>query len=67
MKSTTTFIVLYLLSFLSLLAQDQITEQTYQQAENQLYFHTSQYVDRMNVRANWESDDQLWYRVLQAD
>ncbi|MEL7194280.1 MAG: DPP IV N-terminal domain-containing protein [Bacteroidota bacterium] len=67
MKSTTTFIVLCLLSFVSLLAQDPIPKQAYQQAENQLYFHTSQYVDRMNVRANWESDDQLWYRVLQAD
>ncbi|MEO0582045.1 MAG: DPP IV N-terminal domain-containing protein [Bacteroidota bacterium] len=67
MKSTTTVIVLCLLSFVSLLGQGQITKQAYQQAENQLYFHTSQYVDRMNVRANWESDDQLWYRVLYAD
>jgi hypothetical protein len=48
-------------------AQDQVTTETYQQAESQLSFNTSQYVDRMNVRANWESDDQFWYRILVKD
>ena len=49
---------------LFLLAQDQITAETYKQAEDQLSFNTSQYIDRMNVRPNWESDEKLWYRVL---
>ena len=50
-----------------LFAQDQITAESYQQAESQLSFNTSKYVDRMNVRANWESDEQFWYRVLIED
>ncbi|MEM9984306.1 MAG: DPP IV N-terminal domain-containing protein [Bacteroidota bacterium] len=63
-----TFLTLSLSLFpILLFAQDQITTQTYQQAESQLSFNTSQYVDRMNVQANWESDDKLWYRVLVQD
>ena len=50
-----------------ILAQDQVTAEAYKQAESQLSFNTSKYVDRMNVRANWESDEQFWYRVLIED
>jgi dipeptidyl-peptidase-4 len=64
--NTTLFLYLLLFPFL-LSAQDQVTAETYQQAESQLSFNTSQYVDRMNVRANWESDDQFWYKVLIKD
>ncbi|MEM6801552.1 MAG: DPP IV N-terminal domain-containing protein [Bacteroidota bacterium] len=61
-------LILFSLFFSGLLfAQDQLTTENYQQAERQLYFKTSPYVDRMNVRANWESDTELWYRVLLED
>lgn len=50
-----------------LLAQDQVSAETYKQAENQLSFNTSQHIDRMNVRPNWESDDKFWYRILVKD
>ncbi|MCG8330773.1 MAG: S9 family peptidase [Chitinophagales bacterium] len=67
MKSNIT-LILFLSFFPFLLsAQDQVTTATYQQAESQLSFNTSQYVDRMNVRANWESDDKLWYKILVKD
>jgi dipeptidyl-peptidase-4 len=61
--------LLLLLSFIPFLlsAQDQVPTETYQQAESQLSFNTSQYVDRMNVRPNWESDDTFWYRILVKD
>ncbi|MTB51707.1 S9 family peptidase [Lewinella sp. W8] len=55
----------FLLLFpLVLPAQNPITAETYQRAESQLFFNTSPLVDRMNVRANWVADDQLWYRTL---
>jgi len=50
-----------------LLAQDQVSAETYKQAETQLSFNTSQHIDRMNVRPNWESDDRFWYRILVKD
>lgn len=50
-----------------LLAQDQVSAEIYKQAENQLSFNTSQHIDRMNVRPNWESDDKFWYRILVKD
>ncbi|WP_020569471.1 S9 family peptidase [Neolewinella persica] len=52
---------------LLVLAQDQVTSEAYQQAENQLSFNASQYIDRMNVRPNWESEEQLWYQILVKD
>lgn len=52
---------------LLLLAQEQVTTETYQQAENQLSFNTSQHIDRMNVRPSWESDEQFWYQILVED
>ncbi|MEL6135138.1 MAG: DPP IV N-terminal domain-containing protein, partial [Bacteroidota bacterium] len=67
MKFTTPLILFLSFFPLLLISQDQITTQTYQQAENQLYFHTAQYVDRMNVRPSWESDAQFWYRNLIKD
>ena len=67
MKLNITLILFLLLFPFLLSAQDQITTATYQQAESQLYFNTSQYVDRMNVRANWASDDKLWYKILVKD
>lgn len=61
-------LILFLSFFPFLLpAQDQTTTATYQQAESQLSFNTSQYVDRMNVWTNWESDDKLWYKILVKD
>ncbi|MEO0338044.1 MAG: DPP IV N-terminal domain-containing protein, partial [Bacteroidota bacterium] len=67
MKSNNTLLILLILFPFLLAAQDQVTAENYQQAENQLYFNTYQYVDRMNVRATWESDDKLWYRILVED
>ncbi len=52
---------------LLLLAQDQVPTETYQQAENQLSFNTAQHIDRMNVRPNWESEEQFWYQILVKD
>lgn len=52
---------------LLLSAQDAVTAESYQRAESQLSWNTAQLVDRMNVRATWASDDQLWYRILVAD
>ena len=62
------FILISLL-FISIFgyAQKQVTVADYQQAESQLSFNTSQYVDRMNVRPNWESDDKFWYKILVKD
>jgi dipeptidyl-peptidase-4 len=48
-------------------AQEQLTSEDYERAASQLSFNTSPYVDRMNVGANWETDDKLWYRVLDED
>jgi hypothetical protein len=67
MKLNSTLFLYLLFSPFLLSAQDQVAAATYQQAESQLSFNTSQYVDRMNVRANWESDDQFWYKVLVKD
>ena len=63
------FTLIFLLSAfcIGIFAQDQVTVEDYQQAESQLYFNTNQYVDRMNIRSAWESDEQLWYRVLVED
>jgi dienelactone hydrolase len=65
LKFTLTFVLsaLYLFAF----AQDQVSVEAYQQAENQLFFNTAPYIDRMNVQPNWESDDQFWYRILIED
>lgn len=61
-------LMLYLSSVqLLLLAQDQVSAEVYQQAENQLSFNTSQYIDRMNVNPNWQSDEVFWYRNLIED
>lgn len=49
------------------MAQDQVSQESYKLAENRLSFNTSPYIDRMNVRPNWESDEQFWYRILVAD
>ncbi len=61
-----------LLLFLSTLplwgfAQDQVTTETYQQAADQLSFNTSPYIDRMNVRPNWISDERFWYSIMVED
>lgn len=67
MRLKITLILLFSSIQLLLLAQDQVTTETYQQAENQLSFNTAQYIDRMNVRPNWESEQQLWYQILVKD
>lgn len=67
MKSSNLLCLFLLFSPFFLAAQDQLTTANYQQAASQLYFNTSQYVDRMYVDANWESDDQLWYENLIKD
>ncbi len=55
-----------LISF-NLLAQNQLTSEDYQKAESALSWHTGKYIDRMNVRAQWQSDDSFWYRVMDED
>ena len=67
MKLNTTLVLLIALFPYLLSAQDQVTAETYQQAESQLNFNVSQYVDRMNVRAKWVSDAAFGYRVLVKD
>ncbi|MEM6261962.1 MAG: DPP IV N-terminal domain-containing protein [Bacteroidota bacterium] len=67
MKFNRPLLLLSLVFPLVLSAQAQVTSATYKKAESQLYFNTSQYVDRMNIRANWEADDQFWYKVLVKD
>jgi len=49
------------------LAQDQVTTETYEQAADQLSFNTSPYIDRMNVRPNWVSDERFWYSIMVED
>ena len=51
----------------AILAQDQLSAEAYKQAESQLSFNTSPYIDRMNVRPYWESDEKFWYRNLIED
>ncbi len=67
MRLKITLVLLLSCIQLLLLAQEQVTAETYQQAENQLSFNTSQHIDRMNVRPNWESDEQFWYQILVED
>mgnify|MGYP001799575737 CR=1 FL=1 len=59
--------LILLFVFAPLLLSGQVTTDTYEQATSQLSFNTSKYVDRMNVRASWDSDTKLWYRVLTKD
>ena len=51
----------------AILAQDQLSAEAYKKAESQLSFNTSPYIDRMNVRPYWESDERFWYRNLIED
>lgn len=51
----------------AILAQDQLSAEAYKKAESQLSFNTLPYIDRMNVRPYWESDEKFWYRNLIED
>ncbi|MEL6556996.1 MAG: DPP IV N-terminal domain-containing protein [Bacteroidota bacterium] len=57
-------LTLLLFAPLLLIGQNQVSTETYQKAESQLSINTSMFVDRMNVRPNWESDNNFWYRNL---
>ncbi|HMK17595.1 MAG TPA: DPP IV N-terminal domain-containing protein [Chitinophagaceae bacterium] len=61
---TVLFSIISLLIIISTSAQDALTVNDYQKAENQLSYNTQKYVDRGNVSPNWMPGDKFWYRVL---
>ena len=61
---TVLFPIISLLFIISTSAQDALTVNDYQKAENQLSYNTQKYVDRGNVSPNWMPGDKFWYRVL---
>ena len=67
MPLKTAFLFLFTTLHLGTFAQESLTADDYQRAANQLSFHTNSYVDRMNVRPNWVSDEQFWYPILVED
>ncbi len=67
MPLKTIFLLLAIALPVWVFAQDQVTTENYQQAADQLSFNTAPYIDRMNVRPNWVSDDAFWYRILTED
>ena len=50
--------------FLFANAQDVLTANNYQNAENLLGYNTQKYIDRGSVSPNWLPGDKFWYRVL---
>ena len=67
MPLKTAFLLLFTTLHLWTFAQESLTADDYQRAANQLSFYTNSYVDRMNVRPNWVSDEQFWYPILVED
>lgn len=60
------FLLVFIFSFNSN-AQDQLASEDYEKAESALWWNTNQFVDRMNVRPNWQANGSFWYRVLDKD
>ncbi len=50
--------------FSAQIGEELITTESYEKAEAALSWNTSTYVDRMNVRPQWTSDNKFWYKVL---
>ncbi len=61
---TVLFSIISFLFIISTSAQDALSVNDYQKAENQLSYNTQKYVDRGNVFPNWMPGDKFWYRVL---
>jgi dipeptidyl aminopeptidase/acylaminoacyl peptidase len=61
---TVLFSIISFLFIISTSAQDALSVNDYQKAENQLSYNTQKYVDRGNVNPNWVPGDKFWYRVL---
>ena len=51
----------------NVMSQNQLSSGDYQKAESALWWNTSQLVDRMNVRPQWQEDGSFWYKVLDKD
>lgn len=64
------YVSIFILTFLiavNTTSQNQLSPEVYSKAESALWWNTSQLVDRMNVRPNWQKDGSFWYKVLDQD